>query len=974
MSFSAPATGPYTALYNAIAEQRKKIAFFEPVLFHAHSIDSHDWARGTGADSKRNDAERLGTSAGVQEFLDELAQRYRVVCITDHMRCGYATQLAQGSLQRDDIAVLPGMEINCLVAPHYTDAIHVLAIFPPDVGEIGIERIFAGKSLPDPGARTGSEAVRFDDLGDLRCRIHEIGGIFVLAHVENARRGHRARYRIDRAKTLAMFDEGRQLQMDLAEEYRVYLAALLPDAVELQRVQDQHHYAHFTADGEDHQVACVAPADHHSFEDYERPDTATLLKVPSCNFAAVREALSFHKTRVRLPGQVTDHSAPRLLGLRLNSPGGNGLFTDTTIAFSPNLNCMIGPRGSGKSTVIEALRYVLGRNPQLAARAGHEATTFADLATRTQAANLRDTRLELVYERSDGSHTLLSAAFDEHVDVNTRAFTPDGEDLRIGDEALIGDFPVAIFSWSEMEVLGREPSRQRDVVDRLLPGVRALVAEREVVRDQLAVNRREIMEFVAQLGRARTASSGRLGRYQQYREAFNAINTPEASALFAGLDTARQRGELIDEIAAKIEAVGHAAETLGDATVSETVAETVAAASEPVQRWWAEGPAATLKLGELDARLKAAGADAGAAARERVEAMNALHDATDADAQTVEQELRAKTRLDDEQDLLRDQRELARERFEEVDAHRDGYLALVAQLDVSLKARMELLKALTEAREALSAAREGGLAPLNAQLAEVGGEKLQITVERVPLGDRAAVIGFLNESVLSMERAGQYIRMKVGERLVQMARPEELSAALIAGKPKALGIAIPLGRAGALNAAEAQKLVDGCEWRKADEDAGVDVFTAGIGALMELAEQPIDDRVRIRLNGKAVDALSPGQRSSAMLPLIALAETDPLVIDQPEDNLDNAMVGDTLTRILADLKERRQIIVSTHNPNIVVGGDAEQVIVLDAPGAHSAEVTQTGSIDDQPIIDAVLTIMEGGREAFIARRRRYRVQ
>jgi ABC-type transport system involved in cytochrome bd biosynthesis fused ATPase/permease subunit len=178
---------------------------------------------------------------------------------------------------------------------------------------------------------------------------------------------------------------------------------------------------------------------------------------------------------------------------------------------------------------------------------------------------------------------------------------------------------------------------------------------------------------------------------------------------------------------------------------------------------------------------------------------------------------------------------------------------------------------------------------------------------------------------------------------------------------------------GALTAGEARKLVEGSVWRKADEDSGVDAVDATVGPLLELAEQPIDDRVRIRLNGKPVDELSPGQRSSAMLPLIALAETHPLVIDQPEDNLDNAMVGDTLTRILAGLKERRQIIVSTHNPNIVVGGDAEQVIVLDAPAAHSAQVTRTGSIDDEKIIDAVLTIMEGGREAFIARRKRYRV-
>jgi predicted ATP-dependent endonuclease of OLD family len=98
----------------------------------------------------------------------------------------------------------------------------------------------------------------------------------------------------------------------------------------------------------------------------------------------------------------------------------------------------------------------------------------------------------------------------------------------------------------------------------------------------------------------------------------------------------------------------------------------------------------------------------------------------------------------------------------------------------------------------------------------------------------------------------------------------------------------------------------------------------------------------------------------------------PLIIDQPEDNLDNRMVGQTLSSILSRLKEQRQIIVTTRNPNIVVGGDAEQVVVLDAPDARSARVETTGSIDDPEIIDAVIKIMEGGREAFRERSRRYR--
>jgi predicted ATPase len=110
-----------------------------------------------------------------------------------------------------------------------------------------------------------------------------------------------------------------------------------------------------------------------------------------------------------------------------------------------------------------------------------------------------------------------------------------------------------------------------------------------------------------------------------------------------------------------------------------------------------------------------------------------------------------------------------------------------------------------------------------------------------------------------------------------------------------------------------------------------------------------------------------------MLPLIALAENTPLVIDQPEDNLDNRLVGGVLTDILASLKENRQIIVCTHNPNIVVSGDAEQVVVLDAIDAGKARVLRHGSIDNDDIVQSVIEIMEGGREAFRVRKQRYQI-
>jgi ABC-type cobalamin/Fe3+-siderophores transport system ATPase subunit len=965
--------GPYASLLDEIDAQRKRMSFFVPTLFHAHSIDSHDWAQRRNADTQRNEATQLATDAGVEQFLDELAARYRIVAITDHMRCGYATRLAKAALARDDITVLPGMEINCLVAPHYADAIHVLAVFPPETSEIAIERIFEGLELPDPPDRRGTETVRFESEKELRDRVRRAGGLFVVPHIENERRGHRARFRTDRGQTLKLFSDRKEIESDLAEEYGVLLANLQPNAIELQSVHDQKHFARFTADGGEHQVACVAPADHHCFEDYEKPDTATLLKVPRLDFHSVSDALRFHETRVRLPGQATDHTAPRLVGLRLNSPRGQGLFTDTTIAFSPDLNCLIGPRGSGKSTVIEALRYVLGRNAQLAERAGREVKSFADLATGTQTANLRDTRLELVYEHADGSRAVLSASFDSSEPSNTRAFTIDGEDLRISPEALLDEFPVAIFSWSEMEVLGRESGPQRDLVDRLLPGVRALVSTRDAVRARLAVNREAITGLVRQLRRAREANGGRLVRYRQHREAFNAINTPEAEALFAGLDEARKRREVLAVVGEQLERVAETGQSLAETTIAANVAAAVEEAGETVSAWWEEGPGRSLDLSGLDAQVFDASDVVGDAVEQRTTSLATLQAAAEEQAQAVEHELREKTRIDDEQDLLRDQRELARERYETVAADRQAYLVLIERLDAALTERDELLGQLLTAQAAVSDARRRGLAPLNERLGSVGGDDLRIEVECEELADRGDIVEFLNEFVLDQERAGRYRSKEVAQRLAHMAHPAELSAGLVLHEDRRLSTSKAAGEEGALTVEETAKLLEGCVWRKPDEDAVVDVVDAVdvVGPLLELAEQHVDDLVRIRLNGTPVDALSPGQRSSAMLPLIALAETDPLIIDQPEDNLDNAMVGATLTRILAELKERRQVIVSTHNPNIVVGGDAEQIVVLDAPGAQEARVVETGSIDETLIIDAVLTIMEGGRDAFDARSKRY---
>ena len=120
---------------------------------------------------------------------------------------------------------------------------------------------------------------------------------------------------------------------------------------------------------------------------------------------------------------------------------------------------------------------------------------------------------------------------------------------------------------------------------------------------------------------------------------------------------------------------------------------------------------------------------------------------------------------------------------------------------------------------------------------------------------------------------------------------------------------------------------------------------------------------------RPIHQASAGQRSAAMLAFLLAYGEEPLVLDQPEDDLDNHLIYDLVVRQIRENKLRRQIIVVTHNPNIVVNGDAEVVHALRFANGQCV-VGQSGSLQEAKIRDEVCQIMEGGREAFARRYRR----
>jgi hypothetical protein len=139
------------------------------------------------------------------------------------------------------------------------------------------------------------------------------------------------------------------------------------------------------------------------------------------------------------------------------------------------------------------------------------------------------------------------------------------------------------------------------------------------------------------------------------------------------------------------------------------------------------------------------------------------------------------------------------------------------------------------------------------------------------------------------------------------------------------------------------------------------------GGMTDLAAIAVEDDVSLHLldgqDYKEIGELSTGQRCTVVLPLV-LSHTDrALIVDQPEDHIDNAFIVDTVIRAIRARGDKTQTIFSTHNANIPVLGEADKVIHLGSDG-HRGFILAEAPLEDSTIVNSISTVMEGGAEAF----------
>jgi energy-coupling factor transporter ATP-binding protein EcfA2 len=141
----------------------------------------------------------------------------------------------------------------------------------------------------------------------------------------------------------------------------------------------------------------------------------------------------------------------------------------------------------------------------------------------------------------------------------------------------------------------------------------------------------------------------------------------------------------------------------------------------------------------------------------------------------------------------------------------------------------------------------------------------------------------------------------------------------------------------------------------------------------------------IKFDDKDLQLLSPGQKGIVLLLVYLEVDQDdnrPLIIDQPEDNLDSLSVYASLIEYFRKRKKTRQIIIITHNPNLVVNTDAEQIVIADFDGARNPHIQYrsgaleevSGPAQEPSIREGVCRVLEGGREAFLRREQKYALE
>jgi len=654
----------------------------------------------------------------------------------------------------------------------------------------------------------------------------------------------------------------------------------------------------------------------------------TRFKVDSLSFHSLKIALISYESRVRLE-DVIPEKTPHFLGIKLKG----GLLDDQVIKFSNNLTCIIGGRGAGKSTLLESLREVSGNQST-------SNVVDSDVWPEEIIMFFEDETGRIIeFKREKNSSSInitdMSNGID-HITIESYGQGETAETIQHSDENPKGllDF---LDSFIENELLNRE---DQETCDLLLDNQSAINKARIEVKG-IPDTKKQITNLSEKVKKLKNDDVGELVQYQvsllnetkiresliaelntlmkSYRDVLNDDETFKTFSkmtdenIIIGKDEFSKVKEIVEEFSKVVESKS--------LELNEELTEKIKELKVQLESWKEKEKEILTKITEKKAELEEQGIPFNLGKINQI-----IKD------------------LAHYEDRLKKQTEIQ------------------GQLTALQKYRKELISKRKHIKKTIYKERYSFATTIN--------KNLENAV------DGLFVNAKFEESLYSPEFE-EAIKDLMAWRTTQVSKSKLIAKSISVldfcegVKKKNLDILKTIidDRKRVFSDSDITSIL-----QRALEDNKYEDFES-----IQFEDKPIltvtkiykDEAGTTKHLKKSISQLSLGQQQSILLAiLIQSKSTVPLLIDQPEDNLDSEFIYKTIVSNLRKIKETRQVIIVTHNPNIAVLGDAELVIPLKSTNIKT-HIIDRGSIDKEETRSLCCDILEGGRQAFISRQEVY---
>ena len=901
--------------------------------FHTHTPASNDYGRDDPSLKKITEEQWL--KQAMESGLD-------CVVVTDHNSGGWIDVLKTKNKELRDrdtkpvwyreLAIFPGVEIT---VANSSSRVHLLAVFDPScdsqkvTGVLGSCGITAGHG-DDQNTSTTTSFVKTIQ------KITEANGVAIPAH-------------IDRAKGL--LDGIASLTPELEKSLKAVSAA---------EFCDLHKFDH----AEPSLKKAVDRLAKLAGSDAYKPDHIgkhfSWLKMSHPSIEGLRLALQDHefcvKNQTENPNQLPDIFLSKLTIKAMRHCGrisGQPFIAE----LHPHFNAVIGGRGTGKSTLLESIRIVSRRDQNLATeapRVKNRLDKFMKLSHGKEGVMLNDTEILLELHRR-GKNYRLRWRFDGQGAVLEEEVNSAWQEIEAGD--LRGRFPISIFSQKQIEELALNPRGLLEVVDRSPEVDRAEWKSRwESAKSQflqLRELRRELLRQLAgeQQIRAKLRDvENDLKQYEekghgevlkQYQKRSQQKNGLPDDQVFDDLSSG------IRELAANAGLSDFPAHLFDEQ--DETTAKIKAIHEQTAQEL--KKVSETLgKIADSVDALKAQRVKDISSSKwyQAVQASIAAYDGLVKEYEEKKSQLSISLYGEWVQ-----QRNQLQQQLKKLDSVRKETESTEKQIEESLAKLQELRVELLEKRRSF--------------LNKVIGTSAFVRMELVQYGD-VSTLEDEYRSLLNLED-GKFVSSVCDRENKQgllwafnkweEAKIPESDLPQLISQIKARTLDIARGQVSGNHGAFDNRLNKLLETQPAIFDQ-LDAWWPEDMLRVKYSKDPSSGKFDDLEKGSA------GQKAAAILAFLLSHGNEPLIIDQPEDDLDNALIYDLIVKQIHENKNRRQLIIVTHNANIVVNGDSELVHVLKYDGGQ-VQIDQQGGLEESSIRESICTIMEGGRQAFVKR-------